>query len=52
MDIASLSTGMAASAVGQQVDVGVLRAVQNLDENVAAELFASMGVGRSVDALA
>ena len=52
MDIGALSSGMALSSVGQQVDVGVLKALQNLDQNVAAELFASIGLGSGVDASA
>jgi hypothetical protein len=52
MDVGSLSTAMTMSAVGSQVDVGVLKAVQNLDQAVAAELFSSIGLGGSVDALA
>lgn len=52
MDVASLRTALASSAVGQQVDAGVLRTLQNLDKNVAAELFASLGLGTGVDASA
>jgi uncharacterized PurR-regulated membrane protein YhhQ (DUF165 family) len=49
MDVGALSTGLATSAVGQQVDVGVLKTLQNLDKNLAAELFASIGLGQAVD---
>lgn len=52
MDVGSISTELAQGAVAGQVDVGVLKAVQNLDQNVAAELFASIGLGNGVDASA
>ena len=49
MDPVALSTDLAASSVGQQVSVSVLRAVDNLSKNVAAELFSSLGLGSNVD---
>jgi len=49
MDLGSLSTGMAMSAVGSQVQIGVLKSLQNLDKSLAAEMFASIGLGQSVD---
>ena len=52
MDVASLSTGLAQSAVDSQVSVSVLKSLQNLDKSVAAELFGSIGLGTAVDALA
>lgn len=52
MDIASLSSGLALSGVGQQVDVGVLKALQNLSKATAAELFSSIGLGSQVDSYA
>ena len=51
MDLANIAGGGLAS-VGQQVDVGVLKALQNLDRNVTAELFSSLGLGTVVDAYA
>lgn len=48
MDIANIEGG----AVAQQVDVGVLRALQNLEQNVASQLFSSLGLGTVVDAYA
>lgn len=48
-EIGQLSSVLASGSVGQQVDVGVLKALQNLEANVAAELFASLGLGQSVD---
>lgn len=52
MDIAALSTSLSASATAGQIDVGVLKALQNLDQNVAAQLAASLGIGRNVDTYA
>ncbi len=49
MDAVALSTGLAAGAINSQIAVGVLHAVQNLDKNVASELFASLGLGSSID---
>jgi hypothetical protein len=49
MDLSTIGTGLAQSAVGQQIDAGVLKALQNLDKNAAAELFASLGLGTAVD---
>ncbi|MBV9270348.1 MAG: hypothetical protein JO165_04585 [Candidatus Eremiobacteraeota bacterium] len=48
MDISSIDGG----AVSQQIDVSVLSAVQNLEQNVAARLFSSLGVGTVVDTYA
>ncbi len=52
MDVGALSTGLAMSSVGNQVDVGVLKAIQNLDKTMSGELFASIGLGKGVDAYA
>lgn len=52
MDLSSIATGLAAASVSQSVDVGVLKAVQNLDAATSAELFASIGLGTGVDAFA
>ncbi len=49
MDLSSVSSALSSGAVGQQVDVGVLKALQNLQVNVASEMFASLGLGQSVD---
>ncbi|MFN2448795.1 MAG: hypothetical protein ABR508_03240 [Candidatus Baltobacteraceae bacterium] len=49
MDAAALSTALASSAANQQVAVSVVRAVDDLDRNVAAELFSSIGLGAAVD---
>lgn len=52
MDIGSLSTGLAQGAVAQQIDLGVLKSVQNLDRTATADLFASIGLGSGIDAYA
>lgn len=52
MDVATLSTDLALSATAGQVDTGVLKAVQNLDRTVGAQLAASIGIGQNVDAYA
>lgn len=52
MDLGSISTGLAQSAVANQVSVSVLKSLQNLEGELAGELFGSIGVGRSIDAYA
>lgn len=52
MDIGSLSTGLSLSTVAGQVATGVLAQLQGLEKDVAAELFASIGLGGSFDASA
>ncbi len=56
MDISSIASGLAASGVASgvtgAVDVGVLKAVNNLDAATAAVLAASLGLGSNVDAYA
>lgn len=49
MDISALSSTMATGGVAQQVDVGMLKALQNLEVNLTSELFATIGLGQSVD---
>jgi hypothetical protein len=49
VDAASLSTSMLLSSVGGQVNIGVLKAVQNLDKTLTAQMFASIGLGGAVD---
>ncbi len=50
MDLQSIASGLAAASVTQGVNVSVLKATQNLDATQAALLFASIGLGASVDA--
>lgn len=52
MDVGALSTSLSLSTTGAQVDVGVLKALQNLDSAVGAQLAASIGLGQNVDAYA
>ena len=52
MDLSSIASSLAASGVTQGVDVGVLRAVQGLDEAQSAILLASIGIGTTVNTLA
>ena len=52
MDLSSIASGLAASSVTQGVDVGVLKAVQNLDQAQAALLFSSIGLGSQVNTFA
>ena len=51
MDIATLSSA-ASGSVGAAINVALLKATQNLDQSEAALLFASIGLGQSVNALA
>ncbi|HEV7179175.1 MAG TPA: hypothetical protein VGN11_04855 [Candidatus Baltobacteraceae bacterium] len=52
MDLGSIATGLVNSSVGNSINVDLLKSVQNLDQNVAALLAASIGLGGSVDAYA
>lgn len=49
MDVSALACAMSLASTGAQVETGVLKAIQNLSQNVAAELFASIGLGSQVD---
>ena len=52
MDIAAASTATSLSSVAQNVNLSVLKAVENLDSNVGALLAASIGLGTGIDAYA
>lgn len=52
MDIAALSTSMALSNTASSVTLGVLKDTQNLQQDLVARLFGSMGIGNSIDAYA
>jgi len=52
MDIAAIASGLSSSSVGQNVDLGVLKALQNLDQAVAGQLAASIGLGTGIDTYA
>lgn len=52
MDVAGVSSSLALAGVAGQVDTGVLEMLLNLDQTVAAQLAASIGLGTAVDAYA
>lgn len=52
MDLSSIASGLAASSVTSGVNIGVLKAVQNLDQVQAGLLFSSIGLGGAVDTYA
>jgi hypothetical protein len=52
MDLAGVSTDLSSSSVALDVNVGVLKSLQNLDQVVAAQLAASLGLGSAIDAYA
>lgn len=52
MDVAGLSSSIAGAGVAGQVDASVLKMLMNLDQTVAAQLAASIGLGTNVDAYA
>ena len=52
VDIASVASGLASAGVSGAVDVGVLKMLMNLDQVVAAQLAASIGLGTAIDAYA
>lgn len=52
MDLSSVATGLAAAGASNGINIGVLKAVNNLAETQSAILFASIGLGASVNALA
>jgi hypothetical protein len=52
VDVAGVSSSLAAAGVAGQVDASVLKTLLNLDQAVAAQLAASIGLGTAVDAYA
>ena len=52
MDVAGISSTLATAGVAGQVDTSVLELLMNLDQTVAAQLAASIGLGTAVDAYA
>jgi hypothetical protein len=52
VDVAGVSSSLASAAVAGQVDTSVLKLLMNLDQTVAAQLAASIGLGTAVDAYA
>jgi hypothetical protein len=52
MDIASVATGLSSSSVSNGVGLGVLNSVLHLEQTTGAQLAASLGLGRVIDAYA
>jgi hypothetical protein len=52
MDIGSVATSLSASNVSGSIGLSVLNSVLNLDQTVAAQLAASIGLGTRIDAYA
>jgi hypothetical protein len=52
MNVDALASSMALSSAASQVTVGVMKDLQNLQSDLVARLFGSMGIGNSVDAYA
>jgi hypothetical protein len=52
MDVGAIATSMALSNTASSVTIGVMRDAENLQEDLVARLFGSMGIGNSVDAYA
>jgi hypothetical protein len=52
VDVAGVSSSLALAGVAGQVDTSVLKLLMNLDQTVAAQLAASIGLGTAVDAYA
>ena len=52
MDLSSIGASISTGGVSEQIDIGVLNAVSNLEQVQSALLFASIGIGSGVDASA
>jgi hypothetical protein len=52
MDLAGVSAGVNTSGIALNVNLSVLDAIQALDQTVAAQLAASIGLGANVDSYA
>jgi hypothetical protein len=52
MDIAGVATALSSSSVSSGVSMGVLNSVLNLEQTTGAQLAASLGLGRHIDAYA
>jgi hypothetical protein len=52
MEISDIASGLAAQSVTSGVNIGVLKAVQNLDQTQSALLFSSIGIGAGIDTYA
>ncbi len=52
MDVTALAGSMAQSRAGTTISIGVLKDAENLQQDLVARLFGSMGIGNSIDAYA
>ena len=52
MDVAAVASDLSSAGVALNVNLGVMKLLQNLDQAVGAELAASIGLGTVVDAYA
>jgi hypothetical protein len=52
MDIGQIATGLSLSNTASSVTMGVMSDVQNLQSDLVARLFGSLGVGTNFDAYA
>ncbi len=52
MDVGAIAGSMALSSTASQVTLGVMKDAQNLEKDLAARLFGSVGIGNGVDAYA
>jgi hypothetical protein len=52
MDIGNIATSMALSNTASSVTLGVMKDAQNLETDLVARLFGSLGIGTNVNALA
>ena len=52
MDLTGVASDLSSSSVSLNVNVGVLKALQNLDQVVASQLAASIGLGTAIDTYA
>jgi hypothetical protein len=52
VDVTGVASSLSSAAVAGQVDTSVLKLLMNLDQTVAAQLAASIGLGANVDAYA
>jgi hypothetical protein len=52
MDVGQIATGMALSNTASTVTMSVMKDAQNLEQDLVARLFGSIGLGNGVNALA
>jgi hypothetical protein len=52
MNVGDIAGSMALSSVADQVSMGVMKDIQNLQADLVSRLFGSIGIGNGVDAYA